>query len=140
MNIKILSFILIIFLVNCNNNEDYLVTYFERLEVNSSERVIEKFRKTSLQSAVINNAEYDEIFIAASNKILSDTVELVKFKKYFKEHNIDLIGRQDKWLVIAAFHKYLNGEKYQIYDLWNEMSKLSNEEYEKEFPAPKLKY
>ena len=122
---------LILTLVCCKNNETWLDSFFEQLEKECSEEIIDKFRNAPFEDAVINNFEFNEIFVKGTNALLSDKGMSDKFKAYFAQHDIQLIGRQDKWVVIAAFHKFLNEENYQIEQLWTEMAELSNKEYER---------
>lgn len=127
---------LIIIIISCKQQPTDLEKHFDELRQMSPPMMIQEFKQMPLDSAVINNERFNEIFVATANLILMDSLKKDALEIYFKSNNIDLLGRQDKWTIVAAFHKFLNNEKYEIYELWEEMVKLSNSEYEKQFPNP----
>lgn len=133
---KYYSFYLVLLLIGCNQPSNFLDDHFRKLEHESPHLLIDKFKRLPFDSAIILNDRFSEIFVKAANTVMSDSAEAKAFREYFKKNNIQLLGRQDKWTIVAAFHKYLNGEKYEIYDLWQEMIKFSNEEYERRYPPP----
>lgn len=114
MYAKIIGFQLLLIFTGCIKKENYIDTFFENMEAHSSKEIIEQFKNSSLEDVVINDFEYDEIFVKASNIVLSNKKEAYRFQDFFKNHNIPLLGRQDKWLVMAAFHKYLNKENIKL--------------------------
>lgn len=133
---KTLTYFLIFFIFSCCHNTSYLEVHFQELHRMSPPKLIEEFKQMPFDSAIIHNERFNEIFVKNAKVILSDSAKAYALSEYFKNNNIQLLGRQDKWTVIAAFHKYLNNEKYDILELWEAMSKLSNKEYEKQYPKP----
>lgn len=132
---KYFFYLLIVIISSCRQ-PTYLEEHFDELQQLSPPMLIQEFKQMPLDSAIINNERFSEIFVVTANVILSDSLKQNALKTYLKSNNIDLLGRQDKWTIVAAFHKYLNNEKFEIYELWQEMVKFSNSEYEKQYPKP----
>ncbi len=124
---KVLVFILL-FLgsISCNNKGIYLNDFFEQLEIKSPKEVLKEFKDSSLDSVILNNRRYDAIWVETAGIILADSTEAAHFNEFLKLNNLEY-GDQSKWTIIAAFHKYLHGEPYQIPELLDQMNNLSNE-------------
>jgi hypothetical protein len=127
-------FIVIVLMFGCKNDTEVLDNHFAKLKQQSPPQSVLKFKQLPLDSAVLFSDSFNDIFEDTSIKILSDSDESKAFYDFFKDRNIPLLGRQDKWTIVAAFHYYLNGKKYNINKIWNEMKEFSNKEYEKQYP------
>ena len=125
--------ILIIFsfvYIGCKQNYGDLDTTFELLEKYSPDYLVKEFKNSDLDSVIINNSKYNLIFIDAANKVMGDSLSASNVKMVFKNYGIDLVGKQVKWTIVAAFHKYLNKDPYNIPQLLDQMIEMSDSIYE----------
>lgn len=118
---------LILFLVCCNTGETSLDSFFNTLEKESPDQLLNEFRTSPLDSVILNNSKYNEIFVITAEKIFEDPKEAENFESFFKQNQIELEGMQVKWAIVAAFHNKLNGKGYDFKQLLQEMIDLSNQ-------------
>ncbi|MEP6645716.1 MAG: hypothetical protein ABJC12_01390 [Saprospiraceae bacterium] len=116
-------------LFGCYKPQSDLEIYFAKLKYQSPKHLIDEFKNTPLDTAVIHNERFNEIFIVTSNKIFQDSSEVKRMRNFLKREGIDspgLDGEYIVWAMIASFHKYLNHKNFNFADMMDEMQVLSD--------------
>ena len=116
--------------LGCKQNYGELDTTFKLIEKNSPNYLIKEFKNSDLDSVIIYNSKYNLILVDAVNKVMKDSIVLSNVKSIFETHEIPLVGKEVKWTFIAAFHKYLNKDTYNIPQLLDRMIEMSDSIYE----------